>query len=180
MGPKLCHLCWENRKFCDFTAGDTFTSGGTFTAGDTFTSGGTFTAGDTFTSGGTFTAGDTFTSAQTYRITFFLFILRASGCYIAEYACTIQDLEWLNLILFQLFKPRISYLCVIVAIEEKLLSGLSQKIQTLLQKTHVATTLQNFQRCILLIILQKRNFSKDQHRLPEDCPDGPKHVGGNA
>jgi hypothetical protein len=31
-----------------------------------------------------------------------------------------------------------------------------------------------------MIILQKRNFSKDQHWLPEDGPDGPKHVGANA
>jgi hypothetical protein len=30
------------------------------------------------------------------------------------------------------------------------------------------------------MILQKCNFSKDQHRLPEDGPDGPKHVGANA
>jgi hypothetical protein len=34
--------------------------------------------------------------------------------------------------------------------------------------------------CILLIILQKCNFSKDQDRLPEDGPDGPKRVGENA
>jgi hypothetical protein len=34
--------------------------------------------------------------------------------------------------------------------------------------------------CILLIILQKCNLSKDQHRLPEDGPDGPKHVGANV
>jgi hypothetical protein len=33
---------------------------------------------------------------------------------------------------------------------------------------------------ILLIILQKCNFSKDHHKLPEDGPDGPKHVGANA
>jgi hypothetical protein len=38
----------------------------------------------------------------------------------------------------------------------------------------------NFQRCILLIILQKCNFSKDHHKLPEDGPDGPKHVGAKA
>jgi hypothetical protein len=31
-----------------------------------------------------------------------------------------------------------------------------------------------------MIILQKRNFSKDRHRLPEDGLDGPKHVGANA
>jgi hypothetical protein len=24
------------------------------------------------------------------------------------------------------------------------------------------------------------NFSKDHHKLPEDGPDGPKHVGANA
>jgi hypothetical protein len=51
---------------------------------------------------------------------------------------------------------------------------------TLQPETHVATTLQYFYRCILLIILQKCNFSKDQRRLPEDGPDGPKHVGANA
>jgi hypothetical protein len=33
---------------------------------------------------------------------------------------------------------------------------------------------------ILLIILQKCNISKDQRRLPEDGPDGPKHVRANA
>jgi hypothetical protein len=33
---------------------------------------------------------------------------------------------------------------------------------------------------MLLIILQKCNFSKDQRRLPEDDPDGPKHVGANV
>jgi hypothetical protein len=30
------------------------------------------------------------------------------------------------------------------------------------------------------LILQKCYFSKDQHRLPEDGLDGPKHVGANA
>jgi hypothetical protein len=30
------------------------------------------------------------------------------------------------------------------------------------------------------MIPQKFNFSKDQHRLPEDGPDGPKQVGENA
>jgi len=44
-------------------------------------------------------------SAETYRITFFLFILQASGCYIAEYDCTVRKLEWLDLILFHLFMP---------------------------------------------------------------------------
>jgi hypothetical protein len=34
--------------------------------------------------------------------------------------------------------------------------------------------------CILQTILQKCNLSKDHHRLPEDDPDGPKHVGANA
>jgi hypothetical protein len=29
------------------------------------------------------------------------------------------------------------------------------------------------------LILQKCNFSKAQHKLPEDGPDGPKHVGAN-
>jgi hypothetical protein len=28
-------------------------------------------------------------------------------------------------------------------------------------------------------ILQKSNFSKAQRKLPEDGPDGPKHVGAN-
>jgi hypothetical protein len=37
-----------------------------------------------------------------------------------------------------------------------------------------------FKVFILLIILQKCNFSKDHHKLPEDGPDGPKHVGANA
>jgi hypothetical protein len=31
-----------------------------------------------------------------------------------------------------------------------------------------------------LFILQKYNFSKDQRWLPEDGPDGPKHVGAHA
>jgi hypothetical protein len=26
-------------------------------------------------------------------------------------------------------------------------------------------------------MLQNRNFSKDHHKLPEDGPNGPKHVG---
>jgi hypothetical protein len=30
------------------------------------------------------------------------------------------------------------------------------------------------------LILQKRNFSKDQSRFPQDGPDGPKHVEANA
>jgi hypothetical protein len=47
-------------------------------------------------------------------------------------------------------------------------------------ETHVAPTMQNFKRRILLIILQKCNFNKDHHKLPEDGPDGPKHVGTNA
>jgi hypothetical protein len=50
----------------------------------------------------------------------------------------------------------------------------------LIAEKHVAATLQNFYRCILLIILQKCNFIKDHHRLPEDGPDGPKHVGENV
>jgi hypothetical protein len=29
------------------------------------------------------------------------------------------------------------------------------------------------------LILQKRNFSKAQRKLPEDGPEGPKHVGAN-
>jgi hypothetical protein len=29
------------------------------------------------------------------------------------------------------------------------------------------------------LILQKRNFSQAQRKLPEDGPDGPKHVGAN-
>jgi hypothetical protein len=29
------------------------------------------------------------------------------------------------------------------------------------------------------LILQKNNFSKVQRKLPEDGPDGPKHVGTN-
>jgi hypothetical protein len=29
------------------------------------------------------------------------------------------------------------------------------------------------------LILQKSKFSKAQRKLPEDGPDGPKHVGGN-
>jgi hypothetical protein len=33
---------------------------------------------------------------------------------------------------------------------------------------------------ILLTILQKGNFSKDHHKLPEDGPNGPKHVGANV
>jgi len=45
-------------------------------------------------------------SAEIYRTTFF-FILQASVCYIAEYACTINKLEKLDLILFHLFKPTI-------------------------------------------------------------------------
>jgi hypothetical protein len=47
-------------------------------------------------------------------------------------------------------------------------------------ETHVAPTTQNFWRSILLIILQKCNFSKDHHKLPKDGPDGPKHIGVNA
>jgi hypothetical protein len=31
-----------------------------------------------------------------------------------------------------------------------------------------------------MLILAKGNFSKDQHRLPEDGPDGPKHAEANA
>jgi hypothetical protein len=30
------------------------------------------------------------------------------------------------------------------------------------------------------LILQKYNFSKDQRRLPEDRPGGPKHVGAKC
>jgi hypothetical protein len=37
-----------------------------------------------------------------------------------------------------------------------------------------------FNDVFLLIILQKCNFRKDQRRLPEDGPDGAKHVGANA
>jgi hypothetical protein len=29
------------------------------------------------------------------------------------------------------------------------------------------------------LILQKSNFSKDQRKLPEDGPEGPKHVASN-
>jgi hypothetical protein len=29
-------------------------------------------------------------------------------------------------------------------------------------------------------ILQKGNFRKDHHKLPEDGPNGPKHVGANV
>jgi hypothetical protein len=29
------------------------------------------------------------------------------------------------------------------------------------------------------LILRKSNFSKDQRKLPEDGPEGPKHVGAN-
>jgi hypothetical protein len=29
-------------------------------------------------------------------------------------------------------------------------------------------------------VFQAVVFSKDHHRLPEDGPDGPKHVGANA
>jgi hypothetical protein len=29
------------------------------------------------------------------------------------------------------------------------------------------------------LILQKSNFNKAQRKLPEDGPDGPKHVGAN-
>jgi hypothetical protein len=29
------------------------------------------------------------------------------------------------------------------------------------------------------LILQKSKFSKAQRKLPEDGPDGPKHVGAN-
>jgi hypothetical protein len=29
------------------------------------------------------------------------------------------------------------------------------------------------------LILQKRNFSKDQRKLPYDGPEGPKHVEAN-
>jgi hypothetical protein len=31
-----------------------------------------------------------------------------------------------------------------------------------------------------MIILQKCNFGKNQLKLLEDGPDGPKHVGANA
>jgi hypothetical protein len=29
------------------------------------------------------------------------------------------------------------------------------------------------------VTVTKCNFSKDQHSLPEDGPDGPKHLGAN-
>jgi hypothetical protein len=36
-----------------------------------------------------------------------------------------------------------------------------------------------FNDVFLLIILRKCNISKDHYRLPEDGPDGTKHVGAN-
>jgi hypothetical protein len=33
--------------------------------------------------------------------------------------------------------------------------------------------------CVSSAFLQKGNFSKDHHKLPEDGPNGPKHVGAN-
>ena len=47
-------------------------------------------------------------------------------------------------------------------------------------KTCVATTLEAFNDVFLLINSTKCNFSKAQHKLPEDGPDGSKHVGANT
>jgi hypothetical protein len=46
-------------------------------------------------------------------------------------------------------------------------------------ETHVATTLQTFNDVFLLINSTKCNFIKARRKLPEDGPDGPKHVGAN-
>jgi len=45
-------------------------------------------------------------------------------------------------------------------------------------ETLVTITLQNI-NSILLINFQNCTFSKTLHRLPEDGPIGPKHVGSN-
>jgi hypothetical protein len=42
-----------------------------------------------------------------------------------------------------------------------------------------ATTLQTFNDVFLLINSTNCNFSKAQRKLPEDGPDGLKHVGAN-
>jgi hypothetical protein len=52
-------------------------------------------------------------------------------------------------------------------------------VRTPQPETHVATTLRTFNGVFLLINSTKCNFSKAQRKLPEDGPDGPKHVGAN-
>jgi hypothetical protein len=42
-----------------------------------------------------------------------------------------------------------------------------------------ATTLLTFNDVFLLINSTKCNFGKAQRKLPEDGPDGPKHVAAN-
>jgi hypothetical protein len=37
-----------------------------------------------------------------------------------------------------------------------------------------------FQAVVCIECRAECNFSKDNHRLPEDGPDGPKHVRANA
>jgi hypothetical protein len=52
-------------------------------------------------------------------------------------------------------------------------------IHTPQPETHVATTLQTFNDVFLPINSTKCNFGKARRKLPEDGPDGPKHVGAN-
>jgi hypothetical protein len=66
--------------------------------------------------------------------------------------------------------------CVLSAVQ---LATARHSVQTPQPETRYHNTAAIIPMYFYWLILQKCNFSKAQRKLPEDGPEGPKHVGAN-